>query len=203
MEQELIQMQLRLLKEDKMISLLVEGFLKKENGRLLEAHSTVTAVTSDDFILLVDTSSKEYRSRLLDGLKHAGIKAEDVDVLILTHSHDDHTANTDLFPNAEIMMHPLEESGIPCRRVHDNEEILPGIRILHTPGHTAGSISVLVEDERCVIAGDAIPTEDNILKNLPPGINIGRDLAMASMHRILSTADSIIPGHGRKIDLRV
>ena len=186
-----------------MISLLVEGFLKKENGQLLEAHSTVTAVIIDDFTLLVDTSSKEYRSRLLDGLKRAGIKAEDVDALILTHSHNDHTANTDLFPNAKVMMHPLEESSIPCCHVHDNEEIFPGIRILHTPGHTAGSISVLVEDERCVIAGDTIPTEDNILSNLPPGININRDLAMASMHRILSMTDSIIPGHGRKIDLRV
>lgn len=166
-------------------------------------HSTVSAITNDDFTLLVDTSSKEYRSRLHDGLKRAGIKAEDVDALVLTHSHDDHTANADLFPNAKIMMHPLEKSSMTCCRVHDNEEIFPGIRILHTPGHTAGSISVLVEDERCVIAGDAIPTEDNILKNLPPGINVDKNLAMASMHRILSMADSIIPGHGRRIDLHV
>lgn len=186
-----------------MISLLAEGFIKKENGRLLESHSTVTAFTQDDFILLVDTSSKEYRNKLINGLKRAGINAEDVDVLVLTHSHEDHTANIDLFPNAKVMMHPLEDSRIPCCHVQDNEEIFSGIRILHTPGHTAGSISVFVEDERCVIAGDAIPTEDNILKNLPPGINIDRDLAMASMHRILSLADSIIPGHGKKIDLRV
>ena len=100
-------------------------------------------------------------------------------------------------------MHPLENSDIPCRSVHDGEEIFPGIRILHTPGHTAGSISVLVENERCVITGDAIPTEDNLLKNLPPGISVDRDLAMASMQRILSIADSVVLGHGKRIDLRV
>ena len=186
-----------------MIRLLVEGFLRRENGQLLESHSTVTAVIQDDFILLVDTSSKECRSKLLNSLKNFGVKVEDVDAIVLTHSHEDHTANIDLFSNAKVMMHPLENSDIPCRRVHDGEEIFPGIRILHTPGHTAGSISVLVENERCVIAGDAIPTEDNLLKNLPPGISIDRDLAMTSMQRILSIADSVVLGHGKRIDLHV
>lgn len=186
-----------------MIRLLVEGFLRRENGQLLESHSTATAVIQDDFILLVDTSSMECRSKLLNSLKNFGVKVEDVDAVVLTHSHEDHTANIDLFSNAEVMMHPLENSDMPCRRVHDNEEIFLGIRILHTPGHTAGSISVLVENERCVIAGDAIPTEDNLLKNLPPGISIDRDLAMTSMQRILSIADSVVLGHGKRIDLRV
>ena len=58
-------MQLWIFTEDKMIRLLVEGFLRRENGQLLESHSTATAVIQDDFILLVDTSSKECRSKLL------------------------------------------------------------------------------------------------------------------------------------------
>lgn len=186
-----------------MIRVLVEGYLRRENGQLLEAHSTVTTVIQDGFILLVDTSSKEYRNKLIDSLNNAEINAEDVDAVVLTHSHEDHTANLDLFPNAEVMMHPLEASDISHSPVYDNEEIFPGIRILHTPGHTAGSVSVFVENEHCVITGDAIPTESNILKNLPPGINIDRDLAMASMHRIMSMADWVIPGHGNSINLRV
>lgn len=47
----------------------------------------------------------------------------------------------------------------PCkvdRTVADNEEIIPGLRVIHSPGHTAGHISLLWESEGGVLlVGDA------------------------------------------------
>jgi len=42
--------------------------------------------------------------------------------------------------------------------VNDNDElqILGGIKVLHTPGHTPGSISLFLQKERLVIAGDVL-----------------------------------------------
>ena len=35
---------------------------------------------------------------------------------------------------------------------------MPGWRWIHTPGHTAGHISLFRDDDRCLIAGDAFVT---------------------------------------------
>jgi len=42
--------------------------------------------------------------------------------------------------------------------VNDGDElpILGGIKVLHTPGHTPGSISLFLQKERLVIAGDVL-----------------------------------------------
>ena len=63
-----------------MIEILVEGYLRKENGVLREAHSTVTAIIQDDLVIIVDTSSKEYRHRLLESLEQKGIDRHRVDI---------------------------------------------------------------------------------------------------------------------------
>ncbi len=44
------------------------------------------------------------------------------------------------------------------RLVNDGDELpaLGGIKVLHTPGHTPGSISLLLQKDRLVIAGDVL-----------------------------------------------
>ena len=69
--------------------------------------------------------------------------------------------------------------------------------MVHTPGHTPGSISVFVEAGlRYAIAGDALPTHENYLNWVPPGLNCDPDLALASMKEIVAFADIVVPGHG-------
>lgn len=183
-----------------MINVVLVGSLRRERGILLEAHSTVTALIGER-LTLIDTSSKDNRQKLLESLKLKNIDPNDVDSLILTHTHEDHISNMDLFPNAEIFAHELEKPSFPFTPVKEGDEVFPGILVMHTPGHTSGSISILVEEERCIIAGDAIPTEDNVFKNVPPGLCINRELAVSSMQRILNNAESIIPGHGKRLYL--
>jgi len=55
---------------------------------------------------------------------------------------------------------PLEEAGL-MQRVEGEVEIAPGIRVLPTPGHTAGHQSVVISDgngHHIVFFGDVIPT---------------------------------------------
>ena len=59
------------------------------------------------------------------------------------------------------------ELGDKLQKLNDfgNIEELPGWKFLHTPGHTAGHISLFRESDRTLIAGDAIVTvnQDNLL----------------------------------------
>ena len=81
----------------------VNGFLIRSNGR----------------IALVDTGSADYlqptAGKLMQNLKAAGVDPSQIDTVLLTHMHPDHSAGlTDmktgalLFPNAELVMHENE-----------------------------------------------------------------------------------------------
>jgi len=81
--------------------------------------------------------------------------------IINTHGHSDHTAG-----NAELRAEfggqtVANESSKPTPdvAVADGEIIVIGvirIKVIHTPGHTQGSICIYMESKRLVIAGDLL-----------------------------------------------
>lgn len=92
------------------------------------------------------------------------------------------------------------ESGIRADVLFEGGEQLPiagrRVRVLHTPGHTAGSISLVAEEERLVFTGDTL------LPVTYPGIGLGgADAgAIAGYGRSLRTieeldVDEACPGH--------
>lgn len=179
------------------VEVLCPGMIRREGSAVLEAHSTVTLVSCGQRRMLVDTSSPMYRERLLQALAAKGIRPKDIEVIVLTHMHHDHVGNIGLFPNAVIYAHELESPGSGIERVKQDAELWDGVDLMHTPGHTRGSMSVLVRAERrYAMTGDAIPTQDNVRKWVPPGMHYDREAAMDSLSRLVSMADTIVPGHG-------
>ena len=182
------------------LDVLAIGYLiRDETGKILQAHSTSTLIRTDDRLIVVDTSSKEMRPALKIALKQIGVFAKDVDTVVLTHNHNDHTANCDMFPNAKVLIHSGEDHPRRGAEIVDGDmSLAKGIELRHTPGHSWDSMSVFVEgpDRKYVIAGDAIPLEDNFRKNVPPALHVCKDLAMKSLKTIADYADVIIPGHG-------
>jgi glyoxylase-like metal-dependent hydrolase (beta-lactamase superfamily II) len=69
-------------------------------------------------------------------------------------------------------------------------------QVLHTPGHTPGSISLLVQAENKLLAGDTL-FRDSIGRTDLPGGN-GRQIIASIRDKILTLDDGlvVIPGHG-------
>lgn len=182
------------------LDVLAVGWLAyAEDGTIKEAHSTSTLVRAEGRTIVVDTSSKEMKPALKILFKQIGVFPKDVDTVVLTHTHSDHSGNLDMFPGAQVIHHSGEKGEIKGARVIVEEtlEIAKGVKLVHTPGHTPGSMSVFVEaDRRYVIAGDAVPLEDNYLKMVPPGQCCDARLALQSLKSIVSYADVVVPGHG-------
>jgi glyoxylase-like metal-dependent hydrolase (beta-lactamase superfamily II) len=125
-------------------------------------------------------------------LAKAGIKPEEIDIVILTHLHWDHVGAVELFPNAQFIVSDVELqfalNPTPClyasyealqlgiqplflkvisriKTVEMKEkEIVKGVRTIPLPGHSPGGIGVVVDTDAgpYVIAGDAVPTYENM-----------------------------------------
>jgi N-acyl homoserine lactone hydrolase len=167
------------------IFLLKAGSLKRdEYGNISDARSSVTLVISGSRTIIIDSGFKGEAELLIDALASRGLEPSDIEMIVNTHAHPDHTGNNFLFDNADFL------------NPHEGEAIAPHVTVMETPGHSLDSISVLVDAEKIVvIAGDALPTLSNFLKNVPPALHIDRDLSISSMHRIINSAEIVIPGH--------
>ena len=118
---------------------------------------------------------------LLKSLDKAGLKPEDIDMVLYTHLHNDHAGNAHLFPNtrsiaqkdewfnllntvfAEKLRRDYDPAAIPVLQANKNFytidgdfELDEGLRVIKTAGHTRGSMSIVVNTKRGVriIVGD-------------------------------------------------
>jgi 4-pyridoxolactonase len=101
-------------------------------------------------------------------LARCGFKPDDVDALINSHLHFDHCGANKLLPNATVYLHrdelreartpePFERLGYADRGwdhpdarfelIEGDMAFADGIHLFHTPGHTVGHYSMLVEPE--------------------------------------------------------
>lgn len=168
----------------------------------------------------------------LAALAAAGVDPNDVKTVINTHLHWDHCSNNDLFPGARILVQKAEleyaidplptnhwtyerRPGIePCwlkgvdriETVSGDVDVIPGVRIVHLPGHSPGSQGVVVEGEheRFLIAGDCVSHQDNWdgderLAHIPTGGLTNMHDFMASFDKIESLDCTVIPSHDPRV----
>ena len=165
----------------------------------------------------------------LAALNTIGIKPEDIDIVLNTHLHWDHCSNNHLFKNATFFVQKEElrfaiaplpsQAGVydslftgrtpSFLKIHNYEvvegdcEVIPGIRLLFTPGHTPGCQTVLVETAKGIyaIAGDTVPMFDNIAngKLIPHGVHVNLEDCYRSFARLQSLGAIILPGHDEKV----
>ncbi len=200
------------------VETILQGFsLGTDQGNL--AFCGVTLIEGTKRIL-VDVAHNGRRTLLLERLKERGLTPDDIDYIFLTHSHWDHMLNIDLFPNAKVLIHPVEREYIKnplptdwattgytslilestqLQEVSGGDEIDDGVSVIETPGHSKGSMALLVRSENgtLAISGDALPNALSVKTGLPRIVFWDEDAAKASIRKLLEAADAFYPGHDR------
>jgi glyoxylase-like metal-dependent hydrolase (beta-lactamase superfamily II) len=174
----------------------------------------VYLIRSGPAAILFDLGHAGRRRALLRSLARLGVEPGDVSALVVSHTHYDHVQNVDLFPRAVCCLHPAELApgtddlarppwtrllfqGREVRAVGDGDEVAAGVRVLHLPGHTAGSIGLAAETERgvAVCTGDALSSAGALRAGVPPVVTGDPALARSSLRRAAALAEVIYPGH--------
>lgn len=197
---------------------LLNGYsLTSDQGN--PAFCSVLLVESGDQRVLFDFGHVGRRRLLLTALKDRGLGPPDLTKIVVSHGHWDHLQNADLFRDAEVFIHPAELrnladppatdfgtppwanailSGLKLRETGEGDEVIPGVTVIELPGHTPGSIGLLVSGGT-VLAADAVPTLAVLRSCKASGRPYDREQADASVERVAKLADVVYPGHDRAI----
>jgi glyoxylase-like metal-dependent hydrolase (beta-lactamase superfamily II) len=142
-----------------------------------------------------------------------------IDEVVLTHCHYDHTARVSeirAMTGGRISIHRLDGPGLgndllssamlfgeraapfnPDRFLEEGDRV-GNLAVIHTPGHTPGSICLYHEGEEVLISGDTVFTHGSFGRYDLPG---GRLADLRDSLRKLSgyTVRGVYPGHGEPI----
>ncbi len=140
----------------------------------------------DKVACLIDSGVSGSEKLIFDYLKKLGKGPGDIALLILTHSHPDHIGSAAAIQKASrcvVCAHPLEKDWIEDVALQEKERPVPGFKnfvsgsveverllndrdtvelgamqleVVHTPGHSKGSLSLLLREDNALFSGDAI-----------------------------------------------
>ncbi len=155
---------------------------------------------------------------VVDRLASLGVSPDQITYVVATHFHFDHAGGLDQFPDATIVAQraAVEETarsgGRPAKALVNNPalrwsliegdlDLLPGVRLLATSGHTPGHQSLLVTtptDGPFLLAIDAIYNRAQLAAD-DWGAYADADAARASARRLQALAEetgaTLIYGH--------
>jgi glyoxylase-like metal-dependent hydrolase (beta-lactamase superfamily II) len=164
---------------------------------------TTSLLRAGDSALLVDPAIEDadWMAEELD--RRTGLKLADIDAAFVTHEHGDHRAGLEHLSDAKWLAAPevaatINASGEQSRELEGIEgEVLAGVRIIHTPGHTATHHSLLVESggARVLISGDAVMTRDFWMHRQGYFNSADFETAARTIETLRDAADIVVPGH--------
>jgi len=201
------------------VEILFPGFCGQMAHGMLGWGSWALIQTPDKKNILFDTGGPAVRGFVLNNLAKHDLKPEDIDAVVISHLHWDHICNVDFFPQAEFYLAKkewdyacdlvnrdrwIDEKVITYLRTFKlhlledgDHEIMPGMTTIMTPGHTPGSMSLVLdqgEEGKWVLAGDAVKHRKE-LSTLQVHMSKDPESTDRSIRRVRAMASRVLPGH--------
>ncbi|MGI8475678.1 MAG: N-acyl homoserine lactonase family protein, partial [Thermomicrobiales bacterium] len=170
-------------------------------------------------VLPFEKPMQEDDQKIVNQLAKIGVRPEDVDIVVNSHLHFDHCSGNRYFPGAKFIMtkeelrhafvpDPWERLGydrtlidMPGAKMQlleslgDSEhEVLPGITLIETPGHSKGHLSLIVRptnDQPMIFPIDVAYTAHNLYDRVLMGLHSDPEDLLRSMQRVENYARKI------------
>lgn len=138
----------------------------------------------------------------------AAVVGKGLKAIICTHSHPDHSPGASLLRDAVGL--PVEILGLPSlptaransefkpdRALADGEVIKVGdstLRVIHTPGHAANHLCLVLEEDRLLFSGDHVLNGSTTVVDPPDGNMFDYIASLRTLRQ--QAVDFILPAHG-------
>ena len=160
---------------------------------------------------------------LVHRLDRLGLEPKDVDLVVLSHLHYDHAGGAEFFRDSELVVQTDEYAyaqypasffagfyyrknfdlpGYRWRLLDGDTELVPGVTVVRSDGHTPGHQSLFVklpESEPVILAGDCCYTQRHLDTEEPPGVVWDPTRAHHSIQRLKTlarlTGGRVFPSH--------
>lgn len=155
-------------------------------------------------VTLVDTGLDRSVPLITGSLAEIGADWGDVTDVILTHHHPDHTGGLaeviTLAPGAALWASTHDTFPVAAKAVDDGETIRE-LRVIATPGHTAGHLSLLSPHDDVLLIGDLAGNQNGQLIRAPAPFTADPAEAERSLRKasLLDFTD-LYPSHGAPSD---
>lgn len=178
-------------------------------------------------LILIDTGTPGKEKKISEEIQKIGYKLTDVSAIVLTHWHVDHVGSLKKMKeltNAKVAVHEADADFVAGKKPQPKSDNLiirlylavvkakpvdvdlvlkdgdkvGRLIVIHTPGHSEGSITLLDSERKVLFVGDTLVTKNDSIK-LPPLI-LDKAEERASIEK-LSTFDFdiMLSGHGNPI----
>jgi hydroxyacylglutathione hydrolase len=179
------------------------------------ANNSNTYLIDGEKKILVDPGHYHLMTHIREGLSELSMTLEDINLVIITHAHSDHIEGIEAFSEASTLiavnkedMEPLQ--GITHQLVQADGTIDPKINIflqegdlqvgnmtfhiIHSPGHSPGSICLYWPEHKVLFTGDVIFNQGIGRTDLHGG---NGSLLKQSIIRLSQLdVEYVLPGHG-------
>ncbi|MFF2796619.1 MBL fold metallo-hydrolase [Lysinibacillus xylanilyticus] len=192
----------------------------------LEFHGNIihpTLLWDQEMAVLIDTGFPRQVEDFRVAMEKVGVSFDKLKVIILTHQDIDHIGSLpeilqECGKNIKVYAHELDKPYIqgdlpllkdghienpPKGKVDgtltDGQELsyCGGIRIIHTPGHTPGHISLYLKQSKTLIAGDSMYSVDGIIGGIHVPTVLDLKEARHSLKKYLDLdIESVVCYHG-------
>ena len=201
------------------ITITSEIFQVGGYGLTAPEDAAIYLIHFDGHAALVDAGTGRGQKQLLDNIGKTGVRPEQIEYLLLTHCHYDHTGGARNLREKlgwSVVAHELDADFLergdnevtaaswygaklhPCpvdRRLNGARQMLPlgerSITALHIPGHSPGSLAYLAESD-----GQTVLFAQDVHGPLDARLHSNRVDYLASLERMLALeADILCEGH--------
>jgi glyoxylase-like metal-dependent hydrolase (beta-lactamase superfamily II) len=161
-------------------------------------------VPHPDGLVLVDTGVAGSKAAIDSVLSRIGVTWGDITDVILSHHHPDHIGGLAevavAAAHARIWGSPRDTYPVPVAAATDGD-VIRGVRVFDTPGHTPGHLSLLAEDFAVLLPGDLLgSTPAGPVRRAPAAFTADARQAERSLRSLTAiAAPRMLPSHGREI----
>ncbi|MGD0204255.1 MAG: MBL fold metallo-hydrolase [Candidatus Bathyarchaeia archaeon] len=208
---------------------IIEGIHRVDEASANMAHANVYLLINGKELTVIDTGTSGNAQKTVEYIQKLGYQPTDVKTIILTHFHMDHMGSAkelkDL-TNAKVAVHtedadyvsgkkPLPKpKNILFRAVSSFVKPVPvqvdvilkegdkiaGLVVIHTPGHTPGSIMLLDEERKVLFAGDTLRYDGKKVSGAPEQFSTDPNQIRESIAKASTlNFDVMLPGHGETL----